>query len=173
MTAGAPFRRAHAGDFLHVLDALAIPLIVEGRKVVHRAVPLRINVGVAALAGVGFHEILRGDVDRVLGLRGAGEEFSVGTVTLAVHGVGRHQRIDDAIGACVAPADFAYEPEASGDGKGQDDKGDKSQRLACSGLPQPALRMEPVCQKQERTDDANRNMSVKPVPEMMRRSDFD
>ena len=29
VTAGAPFRRLHAGNILHVFDALAIPLIVE------------------------------------------------------------------------------------------------------------------------------------------------
>ena len=72
---GAPFRGAHAGDVLHVLDALAIPLIVERRKVVHRTVPLGVNIGVAALAGLRFHEVLRRNVDVVFGLRGTWEEF--------------------------------------------------------------------------------------------------
>src|SRR2546430_12795188 len=56
--------------------SLAIPLIVEGREVVHRTVPLGVNVRVATLAGVRFHEILRGYVDVVNGLRGTGDRKS-------------------------------------------------------------------------------------------------
>ncbi len=76
VAAGAPLRGLYAGDVLHVFDTLAIPLIVEGREVVHRTVPLGVNVRVATLAGVRFHEILRGYVDVVNGLRGTGKEFS-------------------------------------------------------------------------------------------------
>src|SRR5258708_295712 len=35
VAAGAPFRGTHAGDALHVLDALAVPLIVEGGEMMH------------------------------------------------------------------------------------------------------------------------------------------
>ena len=54
---GAPFRRLHARDFLHVLDALAVPLVVERRKMVDGTIPLFVDVGVAALASIGLHEI--------------------------------------------------------------------------------------------------------------------
>src|SRR5256886_15029689 len=54
VAAGAPLRGLYAGDVLHVFDTLAIPLIVEGREVVHRTVPLGVNVRVATLAGVRF-----------------------------------------------------------------------------------------------------------------------
>src|SRR5271167_2982201 len=44
MASGAPFRRLGAYRVLHVLDALAIPLIVEGCKMMRRAEPLLIDV---------------------------------------------------------------------------------------------------------------------------------
>ena len=50
----APLGRLRARDILQVLDRLAIPLVVERRKVVGRRIPLLVNVGVAsatALAG--------------------------------------------------------------------------------------------------------------------------
>ena len=66
---GAPFRGFHAGDVLHVFDAFAIPLIVEGRKVVGGTVPLFVNVGVAAFAGLRLHEIFCRNIFAVPRLR--------------------------------------------------------------------------------------------------------
>ena len=108
VAAGAPFGRTHTGDFLHVLDALAIPLIVEGREMVHRAVPLFVDIRMAALASVRFHEVLRGNVAAMFGLRGAGEEFPLRAVAFRIHGFRRHQWIGDAIR--VLPGDFARPP---------------------------------------------------------------
>src|SRR5579859_1478062 len=140
---------------------------------VHRAVPLRINVGVATLAGVGLHEVLRGDVDIVFGLSGAGEEFAGCAIPFAVHGVRRHQWVDNAIGPRVAPADFAHEPESRGDGKSNEDKRGKTESLRGKGLPQPAFRMEPVRHKQYHADNAKNDVGVQPIPEMMRSSNLD
>ena len=41
VAAGTPLRRLCADDVLHVLDRLAVPLVVERREVVHRRLPLR------------------------------------------------------------------------------------------------------------------------------------
>src|SRR5713226_3843136 len=70
----APLGRFGADRILHVLNALAVPLVVEGRKVVHRTEPLVVDVLVAALAGVGLHEILAGNFLSAIDLGGTGEE---------------------------------------------------------------------------------------------------
>ena len=57
VAAGAPFRWLHAGYILHVLDAFAIPRIVEGGEMVRGALPLLVDVGVAALAALRLHEV--------------------------------------------------------------------------------------------------------------------
>src|SRR6266480_5175921 len=110
MAAGAPLGRTRTSDFLHVLDALAVPLVVEGREMMHRAVPLLVDVGMAALAGVRFHEVLGGNIAAVSRLRGAGEELPLRTVAFAVHSLRRHQRIGDAVR--VFPGDLARPPRS-------------------------------------------------------------
>src|SRR5579872_333059 len=50
MTTAAPLRRARADGVLHVLNALAIPLVVKRGELVLRAEPLVVNVLMAALA---------------------------------------------------------------------------------------------------------------------------
>src|SRR5262249_13687739 len=62
VAAGAPFGSFYTSNVLHVFDAFAVPLIVEGREVVGRAVPLPVYVAVAALAGLRLHEVFCGDV---------------------------------------------------------------------------------------------------------------
>src|ERR1700676_3056296 len=116
VAAGAPFGLFHAVDFLHVLDAFAIPLIVEGREVVHGALPLLVNVGMAALASLRFQEVVGGDVLAVLGLNGAGEKFAVGAVAFLVHGGGCDGGIADAVG--IFPGDGAGPPGGGGNGEG-------------------------------------------------------
>ncbi len=105
VASAAPFRRLGADRVLHVLDDLAIPLIVERREMVGRAVPLVVDVFVAALAGVGLHEELAGNLLLAIDLRGTGKEVAVGAVAFAVHGVGRHGRIFDAIARLPTLAD--------------------------------------------------------------------
>ena len=90
-----------------------------------------------------------------------------------VHGVGRHQRVDDAICSGIAPADFAHPPQARGDGECEDRQRRKSECAADTGLTQPTFRMEPVRQKQKRAENTQGNVRVQQVPKTMRRSDFD
>src|SRR6266700_325843 len=111
MTAGAPLGRFHAGDVLHILDAFAIPLIVERRKVVRGTVPLFVNVGVAAFASLRLHKVFCRNVFAVPRLRGTRKELPAGAVAFAVHGLRGHMRIDDAI--AVFPRDVADPPGAS------------------------------------------------------------
>src|SRR5216683_4513194 len=113
VAAGAPFGLFYAVDFLHVLDAFAVPLIVEGREVVHGALPLLVDVRVATLAGLGFQEVVGGDVAAVFGLRGAGEKFAVGAVAFLIHGGGSDGGIADAIG--IFPGDGVDPPGGGGD----------------------------------------------------------
>src|SRR5579883_2270471 len=117
VAAGAPFGRANSGDVLHVLDTLAVPLIVERREVVHRAVPLLVDIGVAALAGIGLHEIAGRDLAVVLGLRGTREKVTGWAVAFAVHRGGRLRRVGDA--ECAVPRNGARPPGAIGDGGGE------------------------------------------------------
>src|SRR5581483_5354845 len=93
----APLRGPGSHHLLHVLDGLAVPLIIEGREVVHRGVPLVEDVCVTAPARLGAHEELGGYQLAVHGLRGAGKEGTGWTVAFAIHGVGRSRRIMDAI----------------------------------------------------------------------------
>ena len=57
---GAPLGGADAGDALHVLDRLPVPLVVERSEVVRGRIPFLIDVHVAARlpAGLGLHEEL-------------------------------------------------------------------------------------------------------------------
>ena len=72
-------------DVLHVLDRLPVPLVVERREVVGRAVPLVVDLPVAAGAVVAFHEEVGGDHATDVGLGGGREERSVRTLALAIH----------------------------------------------------------------------------------------
>src|ERR1700688_494941 len=69
------------------------------------AVPLVVNIFVAALAGVGLHEELAGNFFSAIDLRGAGEECAVGAVAFTVHGKRRERRIFNA--AVLVAASFA------------------------------------------------------------------
>ena len=77
MAAGTPFRGLYTNHILHVLNAASIPLVIERRKVMHRAVPLLVDVAVAALASVGLHEVFAGYLSFVRGLRGTRKERSL------------------------------------------------------------------------------------------------
>jgi hypothetical protein len=50
VTPGTPLRGPSADHVLHVLDRFAVPLVVERRKVVHRRVPLLVNIAMAPAA---------------------------------------------------------------------------------------------------------------------------
>src|SRR5208283_2219529 len=74
VAAAAPERRLDADRVLHVLDGFPVPLIIERRHVVHRALPLIVNVSVTRAARLGIHEELRGDGLAVARGRGTGEK---------------------------------------------------------------------------------------------------
>jgi len=83
MAAGAPLGRTHAGNVLHVLDAFPVPSVVEGGEMVHRAVPLLINIRMARWQASDFMKYLR-NVPPCL-VCASGEKLSLEAVTFAVH----------------------------------------------------------------------------------------
>src|SRR5450755_1933258 len=162
VTSAAPFRRLGANPALHVLDALAVPLIVERRKVVSRAGPLLVNVGVAALARVGLHEKLAGNFLLAVNLGGAGEKVALRAVAFVVHGFGRVGRIlDDCV---ILPASVARVPGRDG----ESGKQEKADGVSTSGLHkarrQPALAPRPVRKKNRRAGHRQSNVQIDPVP---------
>src|SRR5579863_6929901 len=115
VASAAPFGGFGTDRVLHVLDTLAIPLIVERRKMMGRTEPLIVDVLVAALAGVGLHEEPAGNFLSAIDLCRTGKEWPIGAVSLPIHSCGRHRRILDA--RLILPARFtqitgAY-PESS------------------------------------------------------------
>lgn len=99
MATGAPFGGLDSDGVLHVLDALAIPLIVEGREMMRGAGPLVINVCVALFASLGFQEKLSGDL-RILGhFDRSGGKRSRETAALVVHGGRRDCWVFDVVGS--------------------------------------------------------------------------
>jgi hypothetical protein len=56
MTSRTPFGRLYSHHVLHVLDGLAVPLIIERGEVVHRGIPLLVNVCMTALTGLRGHK---------------------------------------------------------------------------------------------------------------------
>ncbi|MEZ5364303.1 MAG: hypothetical protein R2748_18695 [Bryobacterales bacterium] len=85
VAAGAPLRRLHAGRLLHVLDRLAIELVVERREVVHRAVPLLVDILMALPAGFRVEEELGRDRTADVGGRRRWEERAVRAAAFALH----------------------------------------------------------------------------------------
>src|SRR5207244_2249686 len=59
--------------------------------------PLVVDVFVAALAGIGLHEKLAGNFLFSVHLRRTGEERAFGTVAFAIHIIGGHGRILNAV----------------------------------------------------------------------------
>src|SRR5271155_414266 len=78
-----------------------------------RALPLLIDVLMAASAGIGFHEVIRGDVLAVGRLRGTGKEGAVWAVAFAIHGCWRNLWILNLMR--VLPRDRAQPPGPSRD----------------------------------------------------------
>src|SRR5206468_5871268 len=57
----APLRRLSTDDVLHVLDGLAIPLVVERRKMMGRRAPLFVDVAMTPPARLAGQEEVGGD----------------------------------------------------------------------------------------------------------------
>ena len=97
VAAGAPFRRLRAADVLHVLDRLAVPLVVERREVVRRRVPLVVDVLVTARAHGARHEEVRRDDAADVRVGRRRKERAVGTAPFLLHRQRRHERVLDAV----------------------------------------------------------------------------
>ncbi len=143
VTTRAPFGGFNANDVLHVLHALAVPLVVKGRKVMHGAIPLLIDVMVAALAGIRFHEVISRNFSRMGRLRRTGEEGAIGSVAFVIHRAGRRRRIADLIGAL--PAALPDLPSAKPERRSQGQEHRESNRCLCGSFCQPTLRSHPAC----------------------------
>src|SRR5262249_37183299 len=130
VASGAPFRRLYADHILHVLNALAIPLVIKGGEVVHRAIPLIENVLVATLAGRGLHEVFARYLPLMHGLRGTGEERASGAVALAFHGEWRRFGISDFVRA--EPPALPDLPAAHHEPSGQEEEQRIARELGCT-----------------------------------------
>src|SRR5580692_10072900 len=93
VASAAPLRRLGANRVLHILDALAVPLIVERREMMGRTEPLIVDVLVASFAGIGFHEELAGNFLSAVDLSGTKKEGPIWSVALAIHAGGWHRGI--------------------------------------------------------------------------------
>src|SRR6266705_2460940 len=85
VAATAPLRRTRAHHLLHVLNALAVPLIVEGGEVVRGGVPLHVDVLVATLTRLRLHEELAGNQFAIDRLRRTWKERPIRSIALALH----------------------------------------------------------------------------------------
>ena len=110
VAARAPLRGLHAHGVLHVLDALAVPGIVERRKMMRRALPFLVNVRMATLAGSGLGKIIRGNLPAVGRLRRARKERPARPIALALHRSRGYRRVFDAVRAL--PGNRAQPPRS-------------------------------------------------------------
>src|SRR6266481_7445342 len=126
MAACAPLGGLYADHVLHVLDAFAIPGVVERGKMVRGALPLLVDVGVAALAALRLHKVGGWNLTVMQRLCGAGEEWARRSVAFIVHGGGSYCGVFDAMVAL--PGHFAEPIGACADGSGDgEEKGTAEQ----------------------------------------------
>src|ERR1700738_2384375 len=98
---GAPIAALDPRDALHVLDRFSIELVIKRREVMHRALPLLVDVLVAFTALLRIHEEIGRDDAAGVRTRGRGPERRVRAAALFGHGGGDDARITDAIGWMV------------------------------------------------------------------------
>ena len=92
----APLRALGARYVLHVLDGFAIVLIVERSKVMHRGVPLFVDVLVTLSAALRIHKEIGWDRAANIGLGGRGPEGRLRSAAFFLHRRGNVQsRITD------------------------------------------------------------------------------
>src|SRR3954447_14053950 len=98
MTAGAPLAALRAAlRILHVLDCLAIKLVIEGPEMVGGTLPLVIRLLVAVSARLGIHEKIRRNNTADIRLSRRGEERSLRTAALLLHRSRNYQRVLDPV----------------------------------------------------------------------------
>src|SRR4029077_17724781 len=135
------------------------------------AVPLFVDVFVAPLASLRLHEIFRGNVFSVFGLRGTREKFAGGTVALTIHRFWRHFGICYAV--AVLPGNFSHPPGAGSDGGQRQSQGCEA---CCSGsehFAKPAAPSEPGTSYNQHTDGTEHDVEIKPTAQAVRRADLD
>ena len=88
VAAGAPLAALRAAELLHVQDRRLVELVVEGREVVHGALPLLVDVLVALAAELGIHEEVGGDEAAGIGAGGGGPERRARPFAFGLHGDG-------------------------------------------------------------------------------------
>src|SRR5262245_11330776 len=108
-----------------------------------RAVPLLVDILVAALACLRLHEVFRGYVVSVVGLHGAREEFPGRAVALAFHGCGRHSGIHDPVGAF--PRDGSNPPRPGTHGREEESSRGEVRYGSSRSTAEPTAPCEPGC----------------------------
>jgi hypothetical protein len=56
VTSTAPLRRFRTDHTLHILNRFSVPLIIKGREMMRRGIPLIKDIGMAAFAALGCEE---------------------------------------------------------------------------------------------------------------------
>ena len=98
VAAGAPLTALRAAELLHVEDGGLVERVIEGREVVHGAVPLLVDVLVALAAELGIHEEIGGDEAAGIGAGGGGPERRARAFAFGLHGDGDDFGVADAVG---------------------------------------------------------------------------
>src|SRR5205809_850019 len=93
VAAGAPLRWPRADYVLHVLDRLAIPLVVERREMMRRGIPLLVNVAMALPAGLAGEKEAGGDESSNIRVGRGRKERPFRTHSLLVHAIGHDHRV--------------------------------------------------------------------------------
>ena len=115
VTARAPLRRRRANDVLHVLDRLAIPLVVERREMMRRRLPLLVDLRVTAAARLAREKKVRRDDSPDVRVGRRRKERAARSRAFFQRARGHRRRIDDPEpGARVRSA-----PRARGGGAGR------------------------------------------------------
>src|SRR5437667_2948333 len=121
-----------------------------------RALPLFVDIGVAALTGVGLHEELAGNFLMTVNLGGAREEIALRTVAFLVHGGGR---VGGVLNTRVGqPARVAGVPRRSGESS-EGKKADRvSRRRTGKSDGKPTLASCPISEQYPGTYQGQRDM---------------
>src|SRR5208337_478945 len=159
VASAAPFRRLGANRVLHILDRLAVPLVVERRKMVRRTEPLVVDIFVTALAGIRFHEKLAGNFLLPVNLRGAREKRTLRPIAFAIHVGGWDRRILNADTRLPAPADV-MRSVAKGCKQQETNRGAQNRCARTQGRPRP----QPKLGGNQKADPGERDQDVQVEP---------
>ena len=135
---------------------------------VDRAEPLVVDVLVAALAGIRFHEEFAGNLLLAVDLRRTGKKCALGAIAFVIHAGGRHCGIGHVSTLLPARlADIARSVAQSGESEqADDDTGD-----CCSAaFSQPAALSDPIGEEQANSRDRQNDVQIQPFPLRPRRA---